>query len=385
MNKLIIIGNGFDLSLGLKTSYQDFLLWLLQKYIMKAYEYNKEDAPFPQYKDHDTFGHRHFPKRVNGFFSNKIFDILIAYNTCELRTYGDSNYPSIDVINKLWKEKAIEIYPKYNYGLIRNILEAKDFKWVDIEGLYFHLIKTYYHQAHTKPNSITQDKFKVMVNELNTELSFLTDELKEYLINIQSNWVQLKKENHLRNFKSPIFRMGFQNKEVEYEQILPNELLFLNFNYTKTIEIYLSNIHSIPSHINYIHGSIDKEIIFGYGDEMDNIYKEIEELNDNVFFQHIKSFHYFKSPEFRQLLAFLDSNMFQVCIYGHSCGLSDRVLLNEIFEHDNCDSIRVYHRGKEDYFNKTMDISRHFNSNKLLRRKMVNYSEGDRIPQINEE
>ncbi|QXP72298.1 hypothetical protein H0I29_09930 [Polaribacter sp. R2A056_3_33] len=29
-NKLILIGNGFDLALGLKTSYNDFLFWLLK-------------------------------------------------------------------------------------------------------------------------------------------------------------------------------------------------------------------------------------------------------------------------------------------------------------------------------------------------------------------
>lgn len=30
-NKLFIIGNGFDLAHGLKTKYEDFLLWYLQK------------------------------------------------------------------------------------------------------------------------------------------------------------------------------------------------------------------------------------------------------------------------------------------------------------------------------------------------------------------
>jgi hypothetical protein len=31
MNKLILIGNGFDLAHGLKTSYSDFMLWLINK------------------------------------------------------------------------------------------------------------------------------------------------------------------------------------------------------------------------------------------------------------------------------------------------------------------------------------------------------------------
>ena len=33
MNKLIIVGNGFDLAHGLKTSYKDFTEWYLEKII----------------------------------------------------------------------------------------------------------------------------------------------------------------------------------------------------------------------------------------------------------------------------------------------------------------------------------------------------------------
>lgn len=35
MNRLIIVGNGFDLAHGLKTSYEDFLLWLLKKSMLQ--------------------------------------------------------------------------------------------------------------------------------------------------------------------------------------------------------------------------------------------------------------------------------------------------------------------------------------------------------------
>jgi hypothetical protein len=37
-NKLILIGNGFDLAFGLKTSYNDFLFWLLKSEVLKALE-----------------------------------------------------------------------------------------------------------------------------------------------------------------------------------------------------------------------------------------------------------------------------------------------------------------------------------------------------------
>jgi hypothetical protein len=49
---------------------------------------------------------------------------------------------------------------------------------------------------------------------------------------------------------------------------------------------------------------------------------------------------------------------------GHSCGLSDRILLNSIFERRNCKSIKIYyHQESEtenDFVEKTYEISRHF-------------------------
>lgn len=62
---------------------------------------------------------------------------------------------------------------------------------------------------------------------------------------------------------------------------------------------------------------------------------------------------------------------------GHSCGLSDRVLLNSVFENENCKSIKIYYyqKSKEanDYFEKVLDISRHFKpeSKNEMRLKIV--------------
>lgn len=73
-------------------------------------------------------------------------------------------------------------------------------------------------------------------------------------------------------------------------------------------------------------------------------------------------------------------------VNGHSCDISDRVMLNEIFEHENCVSVKVYfykdENGKTDFTNKTMNISRHFNSNKLMREKIVEFNPDNEIPQI---
>ena len=62
--------------------------------------------------------------------------------------------------------------------------------------------------------------------------------------------------------------------------------------------------------------------------------------------------------------------------FQHSCGLSDRTLLNMIFEHKNCVSIKPYYyqksNGSDDFNDKVMNINRTFSEKKLMLGKVVN-------------
>ena len=161
--------------------------------------------------------------------------------------------------------------------------------------------------------------------------------------------------------------------------------MILNFNYTKTPNQYLSERDEI---IN-IHGELNNDknpIIFGYGDEVDKKYAEIEDLNENEFLKHIKSFDYFKTSNYGNLLRFVQSEIFEVFILGHSCGLSDRTMLSTIFENKNCIRIKIYdfRKDKNDYRNKTYEISRHFNNKASMRDKIVPFPECSPMPQYDE-
>ena len=124
-------------------------------------------------------------------------------------------------------------------------------------------------------------------------------------------------------------------------------------------------------------------IVFGYGDEMDPHYEKIENLNNNEFLRNIKSFGYSRTDNYQRVLRFIEGkyNPFTVKILGHSCGLSDRILLNTIFEHPNCKAIKIYYYQKSetenDYFEKTQEISRHFKASGKgdMRTKIVPFSQ----------
>ena len=82
---------------------------------------------------------------------------------------------------------------------------------------------------------------------------------------------------------------------------------------------------------------------------------------------------------------FLNSEEYQIYIFGHSCGISDRTLLNTLFEHKNCFSIKLFYHQKEDgsddYTEKTYELYRHFSDKNSMRKKIVDKQKSKAMPQ----
>lgn len=378
VNKLFLIGNGFDLALGLKTSYNDFMFWLLKKYLLKSIEnFGRQNAPAGYNQVYN--GHKQ-RRVVYGYSQNDLFDILISENYVEIE-YKIRSLGSLKSTLELISQYYIEIHPTFKKGLFDVIYRDCYLGWVDIESKYFDIVKFIINNNNQSNDTI---------NNINADLENLIKELEEYLKEIELEIPENEASLYFKQFGEPV-----KTAEVFFDdahQVDPEDghLYFLNFNYTESLQYILTGcgMEFKDYTINHIHGSFHEEspIVFGFGDEMDTDYKKIEELNDNRFFKYIKSFKYFSNNNYRNLLRFLNSGYYQVCIYGHSCGLSDRVMLNEVFEHENCKSIKIYfyedESGYNDFTTKAMDISRHFNSNKLMREKIVEFDSGNKIPQV---
>ena len=73
---------------------------------------------------------------------------------------------------------------------------------------------------------------------------------------------------------------------------------------------------------------------------------------------------------------------------GHSCGNSDRTLLNTIFEHQNCVSIKPFYYRKDDrnddYIQIVQNISRNFKDMTRMRDRVVNKQYCSPMPQLND-
>jgi hypothetical protein len=169
-------------------------------------------------------------------------------------------------------------------------------------------------------------------------------------------------------------------------KFFPETILFLNFNYTSVHKFYSKSYESLYEELKttntdsiQIHGSLienNNPIIFGYGDEISDDYKMIESLNDNKYLENVKSIKYLETDNYKRLLNFINSDSYQIFIMGHSCGTSDRTLLNTLFEHENCVSIKVFYYRKEDgtdnYSDVIRNISRNFTDKAIMRDKVVN-------------
>lgn len=374
INRLFLIGNGFDISLGLKTKYTDFLLWFLKLEITKALNSGIINRPLKKGQNYNSLNR----KSVKGYKKNLVFEVIIentGYRITDTDILNINNFEELVT----FREKY-EILIKYApTSLMNKLYESTTKNWVDIENIYFNLLKNIIDNK--------EKNYREAIISINQELTEIITYLKEYLKSLDVKMEKLIAEPHFKVFNEKLKNDDFLDLKkilnLKKEPVIDVGInYFLNFNYTESITEVLKHYKN-ESIQNFIHGNLsDEEIIFGFGDEMDKFYKEIEELNDNELFKHIKSFHYFKTPNQRQLQTFLNSGLYQVCVYGHSCGLSDRVMLNEIFEHENCKSIKIYYYNDEDFTTKTMEISRHFNSNQLMRKKIVNRSKDCLIPQV---
>ena len=325
MNKLVIIGNGFDLAHGMKTQYDEFIQWYLKK-VFTTVSNNQ------RYEDDlvEAFRHRHVPlQKPEGNFP--IYDFLRVYKTAQNYTF------------------------KFKCDFFERLLnQYTHATWIDIESFYYKRLVAIYKQIESsKPESLPH--LIKMLREMNDCFDYIKRQLVEYLITIDN----LTKE--------PIEDIRMHVKEDLYSNIERSRILIVVFNYTSTIDLYLAQLKPGTFDVIFIHGKLSDEnnpIIFGYGDEIDSNFYKIEQLNENEFFRNIKSFGYAKTTNYQQLSNFLESSEFGLYIVGHSCGLSDRVLLNSIVEHKNCKRIEFFYhkisKNENDFINKAQELYRHF-------------------------
>ncbi len=354
INRIIIVGNGFDIAHGLATSYTDFINNYWQKLSEKICNYTNNQFP------------KEFSDEFTSIVINRPFISPEITKVNSLERLQDYAYNS---------NGAIELpHIKSNFfKLINN--HHENYGWVDIEDIYKEcLIQTIDISA---------------CKQLNKDLEVICDKLQTYLSSLSSTKSAVLHEQYMEFINSPILSKDVAPKQqhlIEDKCLHPKEILILNFNFTTTCEYYTNNCN-----INYIHGKlgdVNNPIIFGYGDDSDVNLNKFILSRDNTYLEHIKPFRYLETDNYRKLLKFADDAPFQIFIMGHSCGASDRTLLNTLFEHKNCISIKpFYHKisgNKDNYSDIIYNIYRSFSIPALFREIVVNKTYCNPMPQLHD-
>lgn len=414
IHRIILVGNGFDLAHGLATRYENFIDWYWEQYISKL-----KDCLINTYSD--TLCSFTLKEAMYG---DRWYQFLSPYNN---KSFENKSGREIYEILKEQKETvSIEQTPFMNR--ICQSIESKG--WVDIENEYYQALNHKYFECPEKLNKefeIVKSKlveYLTLVQSSNIDESIVKPALKEKIlapirideiaIGARSQLVDFIRSRYFgeadgsyisigeqlgwdkraenieamnrfsRKWGDKIEEFGIESaidsQDIPEILLSPIRLMLLNFNYTRTADLYLPQDKKLAYWfpIDHIHGQLNdpQSIIFGYGDELDDNYRNIVKLNNNEHLRNIKSIRYLETQNYRNMLAFIESAPYQVYIMGHSCGNSDRTLLNTLFEHKNCISIKpFYHRqedGSDNYLEIVQNISRNFTDMKLMRDRVVN-------------
>ena len=401
MNRLILVGNGFDLAHGLKTSYKDFIDDFWENQEIEYFKFKNENS---QYNNdyYTAFNNTYFSFEINpnnnfGKFLNSIkangLDIQFKNKFLQIISEKINEVNWVDIENEYYNElKKTKNINEVNsdFEEIKNLLEnylLKIEKEISINEkisnnifLDFH-IKDFLSKAINTFSEPIINKCKSLIEfEHSAAFHSFHPNLK-YFIRSISKLNQIDANNFIFEHFD---KLGGSKKIIEKFQ--PEKTLFLNFNYTNTTLDYIYECNRIKNNIIdnkiseiHIHGELNNPqnpIIFGFGDDVDKKYQEFEDLNDNRYLENFKSIAYLQTDNYKKLLEFIDSEEYQVFIFGHSCGISDRTMLNTIFEHDNCKSIKPFYHLREDgtdnYTEIVQNISRNFNDKKKYRDRVVN-------------
>lgn len=361
-NNVVILGNGFDISLGLKTSYADFIKfidkftesviqqskktnnagdnsWTFEKNYIDIIENTFEILNNPKVKRYDKELYEMKELFLRYFRTYQAFE---AISNNAFIKYLKFLQKKSDIYETNWNniERAImELAEAVEY-LIENVGQknVKDFLYNQMATdtlipfksfsnyLAFYFIRE--HFEFPLENSIDYSDSAPIKNinkQLLEELEYLTLLLEFYLIYVQKRQFSTIQSTEFTNFLKHI-----GNKKI------------ITFNYTQTAEEIFKELKS--DDIHHIHGRVrtgeysssnkNNNMIFGIED------KKVTEINTNVigyqkFYQRIVKQ---TGSKYESFFGSELENITNVIIFGHSVDPVDKEIFDNIFRISRIDN-----------------------------------------------
>lgn len=330
MPKILITGNGFDLSLGLPTSYNDFINILnslndngelnFERIYSKSLNYNQINENYKSF----NFNFEKIEILKAEIKTNLWFQFF--KNEFEIETWIDFENKIEYVLNILFSSAK---YLKDNVFSKGSINE----KEIHFNSKLFNNNVEIIHVLN-KFNIISlNEKYEIKLN-----VNYLIKKY-DFYIDVDINKITRKLIEELNIFKK-IFNYYFEifvfpfydNQKKSVKKTLFSTITkHYTFNYTPTFDIFYKNTRKT----NFLHGKIDSisnQIVLGINEipegELDKRYflpftKYFQKLNNNTDFEFITEFD--KKKSLNYIFFF----------FGHSLDSSDSDYINEVFDFIN--------------------------------------------------
>ncbi|WP_029175716.1 AbiH family protein [Streptococcus suis] len=235
MDKLFIIGNGFDIAHGLKSDYLYF----------KKYVYEKAFG-----KDENLTG-------LSG--KEDIADYLVDLDKYLKRYVNDFDIQEFNIDQITDFTKVSELF----YQFMLQIMDDTEY-WSDFEQSLgrFTEIEIDMEEFTDKEGDFNGSVMAYNAEEVGENLKLL----KPVISKLFSEWIAVTYDNwkiFVKNYRKQCYQ-GRLSKETI---ILNRDSVFLNFNYTHVLE----DFYGIPSeNIYHIHGEIGANLVFGHNLESED-------------------------------------------------------------------------------------------------------------------
>ncbi len=347
-NYIFIVGNGFDLNLGLKSNFYDFIV---DRY------FNKDEklisTLYDIYLEGDTFRFLIFflfpTKNWNYQINSKVF-------------LNSLNEKFFIFLYLLWN------FTKFKEKNIKDLEDLKNAKWSDVETTLISILRTYHERSCLNFQGILDRNFGM------GEMVILNNYFIEGMANIKKlllgNKSELKSiiEKSLRHFENKfndyLFSItnedDFSNellkhwaayiyKFIDHRKLVTNNIFCLSFNYTtcnsEKILDKIGNAFKKNGYRRYKNWSIKYINIHGCMQKMDNNGEspsivigidDTKNSDNHLFYEFSKSYKVAKiraNNENDNSLIF-DNNVDNVDIYfyGHSLSENDYSYFQAIFD-----------------------------------------------------
>lgn len=162
MNRIVLIGNGFDLAHGLPTRYEDFINDYWKKFIHNTITINKKEY-----------------KKEGAIIKTDYLSSLRGFSDIVKRDNPTSFSDIIKLSDQVKNDHNINLEITFENKILKNISENTFLNWVDIEDEYYKFLTFKFH-------TIKFERYEYYdIDSLNKDFDLIKEKLVEYLRELQ--------------------------------------------------------------------------------------------------------------------------------------------------------------------------------------------------------